>query len=56
MNHLRAVLIWAGLCSALLVAALIMRELPPSGKGLAILVMMALVNFGLIVKICRGHK
>lgn len=53
---MKAVLIWAGLCSALLLAALLMRQLPPVFKGFGIMIMLILVHGGLICRIWRAHK
>lgn len=53
---MKAVLGWAVLCAIILLASLMLREIPDNHKGPALTTILFIVTAGLLVQMCRGSK
>lgn len=54
MSHLRTVLAWSGISTALLLMALLLCAAPDNAKGKLLCLCVFLTLFAMMVKICRG--
>jgi hypothetical protein len=53
---MKTVLIWAGISSILLLAALFLHSIPDNTKGMALTAVLFLTTGLMLVKVCRGSR